>query len=380
VSRTVAFLACVLATLASGATAQAQRLELRRDQPEVAWAGCPAPGAPPRVTAQRRDEAARLAAQATEAAILGNSTEAQSLLARATQMDPTSAPHAYRHGRSLEDQGRPAEALAEYCRFLALAPGSPDAIEVRSRIDQITRTSGLAVPAHAAQAFAAGIGAYDEGRHTEAETAFGRASDAAPDWAAPVYNRAVVRMNLGRHDGAAADLRRYLELNPGAADFDQVLAVMTALRTQPGLPPMPSPTSALAAGILLPGLGHFTSGRPVMGALVLAAAAGAVAAGMLVERVDVDCLAPPVNGICPPDEVRDSKVTRPLLVPGIAIAAGIGLLGALDAYRGVRRSNAAAAAAPRRTGMTDGRSVTVRAPELHASAEGLRFELLRVRF
>ena len=78
---------------------------------------------------------------------------------------------------------RRTDAVAEYCRYLTLAPDAADAAEVRARIAALTDPGGFAVPAAAAQAFATALAHYDAGRLIEAETALGSALTAAPDWA-----------------------------------------------------------------------------------------------------------------------------------------------------------------------------------------------------
>jgi tetratricopeptide (TPR) repeat protein len=358
--------------------ASAQTLELRRDRPEIAWAGCPQMARPANVAQQRRDEAARLATAATESAILGDNAAARDLLARAAATDPTAPSHAYRLGRALEELGRTDEALGEYCRYLAIAPNAADAGEVRTRITALTRPAGLAVPESALHAFDAGIADYDAARLVEAEAAFRAAAEAAPYWPAPVFNRALVFTALDRRDDAAVAFRNYLELSPGASDFDAVLALLASFREGPAPVQRYNPGSALVAGLLVPGLGHFTTGRPGRGALFMTAAGAAVAAALLVEKVDVDCLSPPVGGVCPTDQILNKDVSRPLLLPGLGAAAVIGIVGAVDAFRGAQRKNATDAGL--RMGMVGDRGVRLQAPGINAAWTGIRIDLLRVRF
>jgi hypothetical protein len=96
----------------------------------------------------------------------------------------------------------------------------------------------------------------------------------------------------------------------------------------------PSPAVAAALGLILPGAGEFYASRPVHGFLVLAGASGAAAAGYFVTRVDVDCRSVPVNGTCPPGDVLGEDRKRPYLTAGLATAAAITLLGAIDAALG----------------------------------------------
>jgi tetratricopeptide (TPR) repeat protein len=99
-----------------------------------------------------------------------------------------------------------------------------------------------------------------------------------------------------------------------------------------------SPVVAAALGLVVPGGGEFYANRPVQGFLVLAAAGGAAAAGYFVTRVDVDCRSVPVNGTCPAGDVLGENRKRPYLTAGVATAAAITLLGAIDAALGARNA------------------------------------------
>lgn len=121
-----------------------------------------------------------------------------------------------------------------------------------------------------------------------------------------------------------------------------------------------SPWAAVGLGLLLPGGGEFYVGRPGRGAAVLALAGGAAVAGLLFTRVEVSCRTP-TAGECPPEDVLDERETRPYLGPGLAAAAVITLIGAIDAGLSAARSPAAGAAqaasraASRASVGTDGR-------------------------
>lgn len=110
--------------------------------------GCPAPTAIPLPSVQQRSAAARLISEANQAAILGDDHAALDLFRRAAALDPTDASVAYRIGRLHEELGEPREAAAEYCRYLALAPTSPEAAEVAAFVARFgpaeTSSAGLA--------------------------------------------------------------------------------------------------------------------------------------------------------------------------------------------------------------------------------------------
>jgi tetratricopeptide (TPR) repeat protein len=371
-------LACASFIGMAPAGLRAQALPLKRDVPAVIWTGCPAVPDTPDIGPAQRLEAERLAAEATQASILGNGRDAATLLARAAEMDPRSASILHRLARAEDDLGRTDSAVAAYCRYLAVAAESPDADDVRERIDALARPAGFAVAAAAADAFRSGIAHYDAAGLDAAETSFSWAADAAPDWADPIYNRGLVRFALDRRAEAADDLRRYLEMNPASADFNRVLDVLGTLR---GVVPTPySPGSALAAGLLVPGLGHFTTDRTGTGLAFLGAAAGAVAAGFTIQRVKVRCLAPPVDGVCLPDDILREETERPYLVPGIGAAVAIGIWGAIDAYRGAQRRNERAVELLRVGSVWGGDAVLVALPHHIRDGGNTRVGLLTLRF
>ncbi|HSJ25420.1 MAG TPA: DUF6677 family protein [Longimicrobiales bacterium] len=330
----------MLPWIAAPALVQAQAptpLPLKREQPVVEWQGCARPDLPPTAAAPgARVEAERLAADANEAAILGDNETALSLLTQAARLDPRAERVAFLRARTLDLLGRQDQALMEYCRYAGLATEGAERADADERIAELVRARGAAVPLAAAEAHATGLRHHDAGLADDAAAAFDIAVSAAPAWAAAVYNRGLARLALGRDADAAADLRRYLELRPGADDFGAVLDLLGQLQAAP---PAYNPSSALAAGLVIPGLGHFTTGRPGRGSLFLGAAAGMVAAGALVTTSNVECLAPPEGGRCPPDQVLRETNERPLLVPALVGAALTGVIGAIDAYRGARRSN-----------------------------------------
>ena len=357
---------------AATGTVHAQQLVLKREPPRIEWSGCPQIRVPEADDARQLQQAEQLAARATEAAILGDNAAALEHLTQAVALAPRSATLSYRRARALETLDRSDEAVAEYCRYLAL-PGATDVAEVEQRLAQLTDADEQAVPAAAAAAYEAGIDQYDAGSLQLAEGSFADALEAAPEWGAPVFNRAVVRLALGRQDAAAADLRTYLEMSPGAADFDVVLDLLSTIRGSTSTDPL----VALATGLVVPGLGHFTTGRPVRGAVILGAAAGAIAAGLLVQRSEVDCLAVPVDGRCPPDQILRERVERPYLTAALAVAAAIGVGGAIDAYRSARSRGDSAPALLRLDGQ-DGAALEV--PGVYLDGDGARLDLLRLRF
>jgi tetratricopeptide (TPR) repeat protein len=368
----------ILILMVDVASVPAQELTLKRTLPEVTWTGCPATGERiGNVTAAERQEGERLAESATRAALLGDKAAALDSLTRAADRDPSSRNIAYYHARILDELNRKKDALAAYCRYLALAPDAPDADEVRERTRVLGSPTGFAVPAAAAVAFESGLRQYNARRLSEAEAEFGRAMEAAPEWSDPLYNRAVIRIALGRRDDAASDLRSFIDKNPGSPGLDQLHTVLATLAAP--TPATLNPNAALMRGLIVPGLGHFTTGRPVVGVLVLGVASGTLMAGVLTTRLDVECLGPWVNGECPSEDIAGQHKSRPYLLPAIAVAVGTAAFGAIDAYRGANARNARAA---QRRVDPDGqaRGPTLLPPSVNLGRHSAQFDLIRVRF
>jgi hypothetical protein len=102
-----------------------------------------------------------------------------------------------------------------------------------------------------------------------------------------------------------------------------------------------SPGGAAVRSLLIPGLGQFYTGRPALGVLFLGAGAGAIAAGVMSKRTVIECLER-TTGTCPDNRIRDSKVERPMLLPGIGGFVALGVIGAIEASAAARRANARA--------------------------------------
>ena len=101
-----------------------------------------------------------------------------------------------------------------------------------------------------------------------------------------------------------------------------------------------SPGGAAVKSLILPGLGQFSTRRPVLGAVFMAGGAGALAFGLMSKRTEIDCLARTTDGTCPSNQVRDEVSERPMLIPGLAAFVAVGVVSALEAAAGARRANA----------------------------------------
>lgn len=127
--------------IGAAAPALGQAAAVRTVLSDPVIAGCPAMAklVPPSDVARRA--ARSLAVRAQEAAIVDDNATARDLYERAVKLDPTDAATAYALARAYETASDP-RALVGYCRFLALAPTAPEAVDVRQRV--VSLSSALA--------------------------------------------------------------------------------------------------------------------------------------------------------------------------------------------------------------------------------------------
>jgi tetratricopeptide (TPR) repeat protein len=314
---------------------------LQRSYPGPGPFECPAPATPVPPTPDQEVRARQLASNALEASILGDLDGARTLLAQATAADGTSAELAYRHARVLEDVGLLDAAILEYCRALSLWSDPADIEDSRARLDALYEVVRERMSDRALDAFVSGLGQADAGLHVDAVESFSVAIDENSQWAAAVYNRAIVLEELGRFQESLADYRRYLELTPSEVD-----AVVVSVSERIGMiegeltRPTANPGSAFALGMLFPGMGQYYSGRGRAGTVVLAAAAGVVVTGFLFKEVTVRCLVPAEGGDCPPDQVVDEMSRRPYLWPALGVTGAVMIGSAIEAWVRARRARA----------------------------------------
>lgn len=143
-----------------------------------------------------------------------------------------------------------------------------------------------------------------------------------------------------------------------------------------------NPGTVALSGIV-PGLAQFRTDNAVLGAIVLGGAgAGIVAA--LSTRTNVRCGADVgEDEDCPPSLVLSEETERPLLIPGIAAAAGVTVLGAVLGYTAAKAANERAARSGQveqaSTGVRLGQALIERLPTPAASG-GWTVELARFDF
>ena len=364
--------------LLAATPAAGQELALKEADPGSGSVVCPERPVPEDPGEEARAQALQLGSEASQAVILGDLERARDLLERATQVDPTSAALAYRHGRLLEDAGEVEEARAELCRVVSLDSGSSeDREDARRRLEAMAEAGRDAIPEAALEAYRNGVARARAGFVRTAEQAFAEAVRQAPEWAEAHYNHGVILARLGRRGEAVPAFRRYLELSPGAPDALAVSQRIGSLETTTtaGV----GAGTALTLGLVLPGMGQFSTGRPLPGFSVMALAGGALATGFLVEEVQVECLVDvPPGGECPPGQAFDEDVERPYLTVGIGAAALVTLIGAIEAYVRARRPPSRPPPDPGDAGAISG--LTLAPPTLTSRGSQVRLSLLRLRF
>ncbi len=284
-----------------------------------------------------RRRARDLAARGQQAAILGDSAAALNSLRQAATLDPTNADFAYQLGRVYEQSKAGANAAAEYCRFLVLAPNALEAVEVRDRILTIIPPRTDPTAAAAQREFQAGIAAYNAGQFLQADLHFSGALKGDSTWADAYYDRALVRMALSQRVNAMNDFESYLRFKPEATDRLQVVARIDNLRRA-----QLSQGQALVLGLVVPGGGQMYTRRPVRGAVLFGLAAAALGVGAkgqtkttLVEQTGTDPFGHQYT-------FTTTKTTteHPYLAPGIALASGIAIVSAVEAFHYAARVNA----------------------------------------
>jgi len=243
--------------------------------PSLFGEACPSedPFLPPSETA--RVQAERLLDEASRAQILGNREEARNLLRAAALLDPTSPEVSYPLARAEEELGDWNQARVQYCRVLR---------------------------------------AYE---------------DSAAD----------TQVERGEVEMALAQVLNQLRAVPGGTPSEGLGAWradgISGGSVERTVRPPTSPLSAFLLG-LIPGAGHFHTGRTGLGWAITGVAGGALGYGALYAEREPVCMAPlSDNGTCPPNQTR-TRTRRPHLAASVGVAGVVTLVSALDAARGAR--------------------------------------------
>jgi len=280
-------------------------------------------------------ESRRLIDDAQDAALQGDHAAARDAFARAAVLVPGNARVAYYLGRELEALTDNTSAVREYCRYLGLLPNAPDGDEVRGRIVRLTPASELARVDEARANFRSGVALLQRRQYLAADSAFAAVARQVPAAPEPYFNRALSRAARGDRTTAMQDFERYLELSPRAADLTMVRTSMSRLPEQ-----VYGPGQALGSGLLFPGLGQMSTGRPILGVLALGAVAGAVVMGLSSkDELVTDRFTDPFGN---PYTDSLTRTTRPLAIAGLAAAGVVWVGAALESVSYARRSRSRA--------------------------------------
>lgn len=154
-------------------------------------------------------------------------------------------------------------------------------------------------------------------------------------------------------------------------------------RTTGAAVPRPYNPGTVALSGIVPGLAQFRTDNAVLGAAILAGAGAGIVAALSTETT-VRCGADlPESGECPSNAILTEETERPLLIPGIAAAGGITILGAVLGYTAAKSANERAArsgaAGHDPAGVRLGQAVLERLP-VRTAAGGWAFQLARLEF
>jgi hypothetical protein len=187
-----------------------------------------------------------------------------------------------------------------------------------------------------------------------------------------LYNRALAEDRGGDRSAAIHDYARYLQANARDADAPAIRTQVQALRSS-----IPSAGTAFGLG-LLPGGGQFYTGQPVLGIAVIAVAAAGVAWAVQTQTVTRDTVyVGPFGGTYPGSY---TQTQRPHLALGIGVAAGVTVLGAIEAAlvahsRGAGLGDADGSPLTRSALLPHAGPVTMTLPTLEQAPEGMRWAM-----
>lgn len=371
-TRLLAAVAALACTLPLGAQQQSLRLPIKTGLAASGVSGCAAfpPPAQVRATAASADaESRQLIDAAQDAALQGDHATARDAFAKAAALVPGNARVAYYLGREHESLNDNPAAVRQYCRYLALSPNASDGDEVRGRIVRLTPATELARVDEARANFQSGVALLQRRQYLAADSAFAAVARQVPAAPEPYYNRALSRAARGDRSEAMQDFEKYLELSPQAPDLVQVRGSMARLPDR-----VYGPGQAFASGMLVPGMGQMSTGRPVLGVVALGAVAGAIVLALTSkDELVTERYTDPFGNTYTDSTTR---TTHPLAIAGLA-GAGVIWLGAAweaSAYASRSRSRAESIIAQRASGSA---ALAVRALPRRRVGIGMRFALGR---
>lgn len=291
-------------------------------------------------------ETRRLIDVGQEAALQGEHAAARDAFTQAASRNPTNALLAYYLGVEHEALGSATDAVREYCRYLALLPTARDADNIQGRIIRLLPQSELARVDEARARFRSGVALLERRQYIAADSMFGAIAQQMPNAPEAWFNRGLARAARGERALATDDFEKYLELSGNPAERTVIRTAMTRFQDR-----VFGSGQALGSGLAFPGMGQMSTGRPVLGVLVLGAVAGGAVWGMTQEAgFEVRTFRDPFG-----NTYVDSLPTTTQPNFGLA-AAGVGLVwvgAALEAMQYARGTRARAESIIRTGGEED---------------------------
>jgi tetratricopeptide (TPR) repeat protein len=233
---------------------------------------------------------------------------------------------------------------------------------VRGRIVRLVPTSELSKVEESRANFRSGVALLERHQFVAADSVFSAIIRQLPAAAEAFYNRGLSRAARGARAPAIEDFEKYLELVPAAPDR------ATIRSTIPQLPDRVYGSSqALTSGLVVPGLGQMSTGRPVFGVGVLGGVLGAAFWGLKQEsNTELQQFTDPFGN---PYSQLVTTQERPNLVAGAAVAAALWIGAAVEAmfYARATRERAQEIIQPSTSGV---RTTDVRS-ERHGWRQGL---------
>ena len=327
----------VVGLLAGVRTAAAQGLAPKRQLASSAPQGCAALIIPIANTSASSDDAEtrRLLSAGQEASLQGEHTEARDAFAQAAKRSPNNAQLAYYLGREHEFLAANTDAVREYCRYLQLSPGARDKDEVQGRIVRLVPASQIAQVNEAKANFSSGVALLERRQYIAADSIFGSITTRLPNAPEPYFNRALSRAARGERGLATQDFQKYLDLSPNPAERSAINAAVARLQDR-----VFGSGQALGSGLMLPGMGQMSTGRPFLGVAVLGAVVGATIWGMSEkEGFEVATFEDPFGN---PYVDSLPRTTRPYFVVAATAATALWVGSAVEAMSYARRSRARA--------------------------------------
>jgi tetratricopeptide (TPR) repeat protein len=319
-------------------SAGAQPLAPKRTLAAAAPQGCAAlvmPPAPTSAAATDDAETRRLISDGQEASLQGEHAAARDAFAQAARRNPNNPVLAYYLGREYEVLSSSTEAVKEYCRYLQLSPNARDADEVRGRIVRLVPRSQLAQVDEARANFSSGVALLERRQFIAADSMFGSIVTQLPNTPEVYYNRALSRAARGERGLATEDFQKYLELSPNPSDRSAINAAVARLQDR-----VFGSGQAFGSGLLLPGMGQMSTGRPFLGVAILGSVAGAIVWGMTKEQgFEVATFQDPFGN---PYVDSLPRTTRPNFTIAAATAGVLWVGSAIEAMSYARRTRARA--------------------------------------